>query len=35
MMKCLVNRCLSQETMMDYLRAKVEATEAELGELKA
>ena len=34
-MKGLMDRCLSQETMVDHVRAKAEATEAELGELKA
>ena len=34
-MKGLMDRCLSQETMVDYVRAKAEATEAELRELKS
>lgn len=34
-MKGLMDRCLSQETMVDHVRAKAEAIEAELGELKA
>lgn len=34
-MKGLMDRCLSQETMVDHVRAKAKATEAELGELKA
>ena len=34
MMKGLMDRCLSQEMVADQVRAKVRATEAELGELK-
>ena len=33
MMKGLMGRCLSQEMVMNCLRAKVETTEVELGEL--
>ena len=35
MMKGLMDRYLSQETVVDRLRAKVETTEAKLRELKA
>ena len=34
-MKGPMDRCLSQETMVDHVRVKAEATEVELGELKA
>lgn len=35
MMKGLMDRCVSQATMVDRKRAKAEASKAELGELKA
>ena len=35
MMKGLMDLCLSQEMVVDRVRAKAKVTEAELGELKA
>lgn len=35
MMNGLMDRCLSQETVLDRVRAMAKAIEAELGELKA
>ena len=35
MMKGLIGRCLSRKTALDRVKAKAQATEAELGELKA
>ena len=34
-MKGLMDRCVSQATVVDRVRARAEASEAELGELKA
>ena len=35
MMKGLIGHCLSRQTTLDRVKAKAQATEAELGELKA
>ena len=35
MIKGLMDRCMSQATVVDHVRARAEALEAELGELKA
>lgn len=35
MMKGLIDRCLSQEVVVDQVKVKVKATKVELGELKA
>ena len=35
MMKGLMDHCVSQATVVDHVRVRVEATEVELGELKA
>lgn len=35
MMKGLMDRCMSQATVVDHVRARAEVSEAELGELKA
>ena len=35
MMKGLMDRCVSQATVVDHVRARVEASKDELGELKA
>ena len=35
MMKGLMDRCVSQARVVDHVRARVEASEAELSELKA
>ena len=35
MMKGLIGHCLSRKTALDHVRAKAQAIEAELGELKA
>ena len=35
MMKGLMDHCVSQATVVDWVRAKAEALEAELAELKA
>lgn len=35
MMKSLMDLCVSQATVVDRVRARVEASEAQLGELKA
>ena len=35
MMKGLMDRCVSQAMVVDYVRARMEVSEVELGELKA